>query len=327
MISAMSTRKVVLITTGGTIAGAGTDAGDSAHYTAGTLGAEALLASLGGGMADLPEIERIELFALDSKDMTPAHWFRLAQAVDTVLSRDDCDGVVITHGTDTLEETAWWLHLVLPGGKPVVLTAAMRPATALSSDGPMNLYQALRVAAHPDACDRGVLVVVNDQIFAAADIAKTHTRHVDALKAPASGPIGEADTVRFHHARLPDSAGAFTVAALAPGDSLPRVDILYVAAGAEPDLLSSAPQRGCAGVVLALPGNGSLPETWIRTIETLPQSLRVVRCTRTGAGAVTSAVPGRCESAGALSPVKARISLILALHAGLPIEAGLPGAG
>jgi len=325
-----SRRKVILITTGGTIAGAGTHSGDASAYTAGRLGADVLLAALGDSRAHLPDIELVELFSIDSKDMTPSHWIQLARRIQSALEQDDCDGVVVTHGTDTLEEAAWFLHLVLPVGAPVVLTAAMRPATALSSDGPMNLYQALQVAAHPDARDHGVLVVVNDRIFAAADVTKTHTRQVDAIQAPGAGPIGDASTIKFHHARSLDSAGICPIARLAQVAPLPRVDILYVAAGSEPDVLAQAASRGCAGVVLALPGNGSLPADWRPSVDVvLGQGLRVVRSSRTGAGDVTRSTAGSeqvLESAGALSPAKARISLMLSLATGPHDRNALPGA-
>jgi len=314
--------RLVLISTGGTIAGQAASAADTTGYQAGALDPAALLAAV-PGHEQFASVSVSPLMAIDSKDMTPRHWLLLARAITTHLARADCDGVVVTHGTDTLEETAWLLHLLIRPGKPVVLTAAMRPATALSADGPMNLYQAIAVASHPESHGQGILVVLNDRVFAGAEIVKTHTSAIDAIAAPDTGPIGSANPVHFRRRPNLDTAGIVPDSALTGVDELPRVDILYAAAGSPADLLADAGHRGAAGVVLALPGNGSLPDTWRDAAEPARRDgVRVVRASRTGAGTVSpmateqeaQAFPG----SGRLSPVKARIALMLEIATGDP---------
>ncbi|WP_323001236.1 asparaginase [Denitromonas sp.] len=311
--------RLTLLTTGGTIAGQAASAADTTGYTAGALDPAALVAAV-PGLATLAELHCDAVFSIDSKDMTPAHWLALRARVLHHLAQADCDGVVITHGTDTLEETAFFLHLTLPPGKPVVMTAAMRPATALSADGPMNLYQAVAVAAHPDSADKGVLVVVNGQIFAGADIVKTDTEALDAIAAPGRGPLGAAAPVRFFHPPALGHAGCIAPHALAGLSDLPRVDILQVAAGSAPDLLTAAVAAGARALVLALPGNGSLPQAWQDTVaQARTTGVAVVRSTRTAHGRVAHATDRSLPPAsGALNPPKARIALMLALASGQP---------
>ncbi|MBT0963510.1 asparaginase [Denitromonas iodatirespirans] len=311
--------RLTLLSTGGTIAGRAASAADTTGYTAGALDPAALIAAV-PGLDTLAMLSCEAVFAIDSKDMTPARWLTLLRTVRQHLARADCDGVVITHGTDTLEETAFFLHLCLPPGKPVVLTAAMRPATALSADGPMNLYQAVAVAADPAAHGKGVLVVMNDTIFAGATVVKRHTGALDAITAPDVGPLGHALPVRFVATPVDDTAGRVPADALAALDDLPRVDILHVAAGSDPDLLAGAADRHCAGVVLALPGNGSLPAAWVDAArQAQAAGVRVLRASRTPAGAVSpaadadAALPG----SGRLNPVKARIALMLEQATGI----------
>ncbi len=312
--------RIILLSTGGTIAGQARSAVDTTGYHAGELDAGELLATV-PGHEQLASVDVSPLLSIDSKDMTPKHWLLIARTVTVHLARNDCDAVVITHGTDTLEETAWLLHLLLPPGKPVVLTAAMRPASALSADGPMNLYQAIAVATNPEAHGKGVLVVMNDQIFAGADIVKTHTSALGAIAAPDTGPIGSALPVRFFRRPNLDTAGMVPADTLAGRDDLPRVDILFVAAGSDPDLLIEAGSRRAAGVILALPGNGSLPTAWHEAAEIARNAgVRVIRASRALGGAVSpmasDAPELQVQGSGRLSPVKARIALMLELATG-----------
>lgn len=311
--------RLTLLTTGGTIAGQAASSADTTGYTAGALDPSALIAAV-PGLGELAQLQCDSLLSIDSKDMCPAHWLTLLARVQHHLARPDCDGVVITHGTDTLEETAWFLHLCLPPGKPVVLTAAMRPASALSADGPMNLYQAVAVAAHAASANQGVLVVVNGHIFAGADIVKTDTQALDAIDAPARGPLGAAQPVQFYHPAALTQAGCVPADALAGLTELPRVDILYVAAGSDPDLLAAAIERGAKGIVLALPGNGSLPANWQCAADAArARAIAVIRSTRVAHGRVAHATDTTLPAAsGALNPAKARIALMLALAAGTP---------
>ncbi|TVO68047.1 asparaginase [Denitromonas ohlonensis] len=314
-----TTPRLTLITTGGTIAGQAASAADTTGYTAGALDPSALIAAV-PGLTDLAQLRADALFSIDSKDMSPAHWLTLLARVRHHLAQAECDGVVITHGTDTLEETAFFLHLTTPPGKPIVLTAAMRPASALSADGPMNLYQAVAVAAHASSANQGVLVVVNGHIFAAADIVKTDTQALDAIAAPARGPLGAAQPVQFYHPAALTQAGCVSADALAGQTGLPRVDILYVAAGCDPDLLTAAIERGAQGIVLALPGNGSLPVNWARAaLAAQTLGVAVIRSTRVAHGRVAHAADAAVPAAsGALNPAKARIALMLALAIGTP---------
>ena len=311
--------RLALLSTGGTIAGVAPRAIDTTGYRAGAIDAAGLLAAVPGAEA-LADIDVESVLAIDSKDMTPAHWLTVAQRLSERLARDDCDGVVVTHGTDTLAETAFFLHCVLPAGKPVVLTAAMRPATALSADGPMNLYEAIAVAASPAARDRGVLVVTNDCIFAARHVIKAHTRALQAIAAPERGPLGSAMPVRFVAPPSADNAGVVPLADLGAA-ALPRVDIFYVAAGSPPDLLATAAERGVAGVVLALPGHGSLPDYWFDAVRAAQAAgVQVVRSSHVARGPVSDAVIDGITLRGSstLGALKARIALMLALAVGKP---------
>lgn len=312
---------LILIATGGTIAGAAASSATTTGYRAGALDVSELLAAL-PPLAELASIECERLFALDSKDMGPPHWLALARAVEAARSRPDCDGVVITHGTDTLEESAFFLDLVLAPGKPVVLTAAMRPATALSADGPMNLLQACTVASDPAARGRGVLVVAADRIHAARWLAKADTHSLLALDAPGRCALGHALPVRFELPPFPATAPALPLQALDGRDDLPAVEVFYVGAGSAPALLAQAPALGLAGAVLAFPGNGSVPDAWLAAIRAAHAAgLALVRASRVARGGV-SPLPAehpladtlRC--AGPLDAAKARVALMLALTAG-----------
>ncbi|NMG77175.1 asparaginase [Aromatoleum diolicum] len=308
---------LALIATGGTIAGAAASATDTTGYTAGALGADALLAAV-PQLGEIADIRAKQLFRLDSKDMGPAHWLPLGRRAQALLDAPDIDGLVITHGTDTLEETAAYLHLTLDSRKPVVLTAAMRPATALSADGPMNLYNAACVATHPDSAGRGVLVSIGDAIFAAWGVRKLYTHRLDAFIGGPGGAIGQTSPIRFF-APARDTA-ASTVAIPADLKELPRVDVLYVAAGSPPDLLDAVLTAGAHGIVLALPGNGSLPASWEAAVtRTIANGVPIVRASRVGAGPVSPRAQDATwgtRPAGDLAPSQARVTLMLALACG-----------
>src|SRR5512143_3255082 len=190
-VSALAADKlpsVVVLATGGTIAGAA--ASDvQAAYTSGQVGVEQLLAAV-------PQAKKLavmrgeQISNIGSQDMNDAVWLKLARRINELTAMPDVDGVVITHGTDTIEETAYFLNLVVRSKKPVVLTAAMRPSTALSADGPLNFYNAVAVAANKDAAGRGVLVVINDWIHGASSLTKTNTTAVQTFLSPLRGLIG-----------------------------------------------------------------------------------------------------------------------------------------
>lgn len=310
-------KKIVILGTGGTIAGTG--AADSHAYTAAQLSAEDLvrgipaLARAAGGDLAVEQVAQI-----DSKDMDHAIWRRLAQRCLAHLADPGVGGLVITHGTDTIEETAWLLHELLPADKPVVLTCAMRPATALVADGPQNLLDAVLLAAHPQA--RGVLVCTLGAIHAAREVSKVHPQRLDAFASLGSGPVGwvESGQVRWAHDAPPRPAtprhGALPLAPAFASGAWPRVEIVLSHAGSDGALVDWMVAGGVRGIVAAATGNG-----------TLHHALQVALGRAVDAG-VAVRIAGRCplgrigaiegqpwRDAGGLSPVKARISLMLEL--------------
>jgi L-asparaginase len=311
--------RVALVTTGGTIAGLAPTATQTAGYRAGELDASQLLAAV-PGLEQLAAIDSVAPLAIDSKDITTGQWLALARCVEAQRMRPEIDAVVITHGTDTLEESAYFLNLVLAPGKPVVLTAAMRPAGALSADGPLNLYQAVKVAASGVTHGLGVCVVIHQQIWSARDLRKTRTHTLDAFAAPNTGPLGIAEPPALLSHPLDDGAGLVPLARLDGRIELPLVEVLYVAGGSQPVFLPALAALGVCGVVLALPGNGSLPAHWEAAVAALPdQGIAVVLASRTGGGPVSATASLRFgQPAGWLSPPQARIALMLALAVGEP---------
>lgn len=309
----MSLPKIALLTTGGTIAGVSDAASGPDAYTAGIVAGEALLAAV-PGLRERADIVVEPCLALDSKNMTPDHWLTIAQAARSLIAREDVAGLVVTHGTDTLEETALFLELLLPAAKPVVITGAMRPSDAVSADGPGNLLDAVRVAIHPAAHGRGTLVAFAEHILPARGLRKAHATSVDAFVA-LDGPVGSTrPEVRFFRPPAPRSELLPW-----PDADLPRVDILHMAAGISPEWLEAARGFGTRGVVLALTGNGSVPDAWREPVRQLVHDgIPVVRATRCGDGFVPSRrldVELGTFAAGRLGPAQARVALSLALAA------------
>ncbi|CAG9180971.1 asparaginase [Cupriavidus pampae] len=308
--------RIIVLATGGTIAGASGNPGSSAQYQAATVPVGALLQAV-PPLQRVARVEAEQVAQVDSKDMSFALWSALAARIAHWSAQPDVAGIVITHGTDTLEETAMFLHLTQPCPIPVVLTAAMRPSTSLSADGPLNLLDAVRVAAHADARGKGVLVVINQQIHAARDVAKTHTSAVDAFVSASGGPLGfvQDDYVRFARAPLP------RVAILPLPSAWPLVEI--VASYAEPGrvMVDALVAAGVRGIVVAAAGNGSVHEGLGAALaDAARQGVAVVRSSRTGAGHVAlpapaRAAPGGFASALDLNPYKARVLLLLLLAA------------
>ena len=192
--------RIAVIGTGGTIAGTAASAAQTTGYQAGALTVSHLLGAV-PALGAIARIDGEQLASIDSKDISVELWVELSQRLDTLLASDAIDGAVVTHGTDTLEETAYFLHLTLKSAKPVVLTAAMRPATALSADGPMNLLNAVIVAAAPASHGRGVLVAFANRIHSARDVTKTSTFSVDAFESPETGPLGWVQEGRVEYVR------------------------------------------------------------------------------------------------------------------------------
>ena len=306
--------KIVVLATGGTIAGVG-EAGKTAGYKPGALSAEELLFAV-PQLADIAEIEAIQICNVNSDDITAEVWLTLAGTINEMAKDPDIKGFVITHGTDTMEETAYFLNLTVKTDKPVVLTGSMRPATSISADGPMNLYESVSVAASDYAVGKGVLIVFSDRIYAARTAAKTSTYSVMALSAGETGSIGIVrDGLVYLYespSRKHTTDSEFDISGLT---SLPKVSILYFAVDAAPELLRYAAEHS-DGLVIAGAGAGEFSEKWIEIIRDL--TIPVVISSRIDDGVITrdNLLCANTVSANNLSPQKAAILLRLALTQG-----------
>lgn len=302
---------VVVIGTGGTIAGTAARPQDHVGYQAGALTAADLIGAVPALAGQALETE--SLAQLDSSDMDHATWCRLARAVQRHLARPEVAGVVITHGTDTLEETACFLHHTVQAHKPVVMTAAMRPATAPSPDGPQNLVDAITVAREAGA--RGVLAVANGQVFAGTEVRKVHGYRVDAFSAGDAGPLALLldGTVR----RLrdwPTEPPAHTAVLKTDPAGWPAVDIVTSHAGARPATVDALVAAGARGLVVAGTGNGSVHAALMEAARRAQaQGVVVRRASRCLLGGVVGTRPGALPSAGDATPAQARVQLLLEL--------------
>ncbi|MDS1139343.1 asparaginase [Pusillimonas sp. SM2304] len=306
---------IALLGTGGTIASTASSATVLADYTV-TEGIDDLLSAV-PALSSLANIQCQQVFNVDSRNITHAMLLKLAAKVNRLLADPGIDGIVITHGTDTLEETACFLHLTIHSAKPVVIVGAMRPASALSADGPLNLYNAVLLAAHPDARDLGVLATLNDSVHAARFVSKTHTAQVNAFGSPGYGSLGQIHNGRLHLFQAPIKHPAETRFSLAGLKTLPWVDILYDHQDAGLHLYEAAIAAGAQGIVIAGSGNGSLsPQAQKGVRLAKKHHIPCVRSSRCGAGMV-SASPDDARrgliAAQSLNPQKARILLMLAL--------------
>jgi L-asparaginase len=313
---AASLKNVRLLATGGTIAGAGEASG--ASYRAGVVPIGDILRAV-PGLAEVANISAEQVANVGSYDMDEATWRKLLSRVQAAVSAPEISGVVITHGTDTLEETAYFLSLTTPSTKPVVVIGSMRPGTAISADGPQNVLDAVRVASSDLARDRGVLVVMNDTIFDPASVTKMDVRRVNAFGAPTRGPIGEAtDRPRFFA-----NATAHDIAFPLTSTALPRVAIAYVYSGIQADDIRKVAE-GAKALVIAGAGAGSMSAGGRQAVKDLTsKGIPVVRTTRQGFGDVWVSPPSTGDlsdealqtiAGRELTPAKARILLMLALQ-------------
>src|SRR5947209_16861253 len=277
--------RVMILATGGTIAGAQPKPGE-VGYKAGTYDVTVLIKAV-PGMGDIASVSGEQIASIGSQDMNDAVWIKLARRVNQVLANPEVDAVVITHGTDTMEETGYFLNLVTKSDKPVVLVGSMRPATATSADGPMNLYNAVAVAVDPAARGRGVLVVMNDQIHYARETTKTNTTSLDTFSSPNRGLAGFVlfgKTRWFSKPELKHTAGSQFAGAVP--EKLPRVDIVYSYANAGPELVNAAVAAGAKGLVLAGVGDGNATQPLIDALSAaVKKGVVVVRSSRTNSGA------------------------------------------
>ena len=310
--------KIVVLATGGTIAGAATT-DVQAGYTSGQVGVEQLIAAV-------PQARKIatlrgeQISNIGSQDMNDEVWLKLASRVNALAATADVSGIVITHGTDTIEETAYFLNLVVKTKKPVVLTAAMRPATALSADGPLNFYNAVAVAADKDAAGRGVLVVINDWIHGASSLTKTSTTAVQTFMSPLSGLIGTVAYGKAEFNRGPIGRHtADSEFSLQGVTALPRVDIIMAYENMDGALVEAAVAAGAKGIVIAGVGNGNLTQAAVSTLAAqAKKGIVCVRASRVAVGRVERNVELDDDKLGFVAsldknPQKSRVLLRLAL--------------
>jgi len=309
---------VVVLATGGTIAGAA--ASDvQAGYTSGQVGVEQLLAAVPQAKK-LAVLRGEQIANIGSQDMNDEVWLKLARRVNELTAMPDVAGVVITHGTDTIEETAYFLNLVVKSRKPVVLTAAMRPSTALSADGPLNFFNAVAVAASQDAAGRGVLVVVNDWVHGASSLTKTSTTAVQTFLSPLTGLVGTVAYGEIDFNRGPigrhTSESEFSLDGVT---ALPRVDIIMAHENMDGALIDGAVAAGAKGLVIAGVGNGNMTAPALTALAKHAKAGVVcVRSTRVTTGRVGRNVEVDDDKAGFVAsldhnPQKARVLLRLAL--------------
>jgi L-asparaginase len=311
---------LVVIGTGGTIAGQGKASVNTSSYLCSVLGIDEILGAI-PHVTNLANLRAEQLLQTGSENFNNAHLLAIGRRIAELLARDDVDGVVVTHGTDTLEETAYLLHLTVKSDKPVVLTAAMRPASALSADGPLNLLNAVTVAAHPGSRGQGVLVAFNNKLHSARDVVKTSTYAVDAFQSPEIGALGwvQDGRVEFQRAvvRPHTLATEFVI-----GPKWPHVEIVASYAGVSRIAVDALVAAGVRGIVVAGTGNGSIHVSMQQALaDAASQGVAVVRSSRVGSGHVMRNGAAADDalgfvSAGSLNPYKARVLLMLALAAG-----------
>jgi L-asparaginase len=314
--------RVYVLSTGGTIAGQGASSTDLSNYKPGSILGEQLVKAV-PQIAEIADVRVEQIVNIPSHDITIANWLTLAKRIQRIIADDPAAaGFVITHGTNTLEETAYFLNLTIRSDKPVVLVGSMRPATAISADGPLNLLNAVKTAMSPDARGKGTLIVMNDEIGGARDTTKTNTLRVETFKSPELGLLGyvDEDKVAFYRAttKRHTANSEFDVAALA---QLPKVAIAYSYVDPDPSMIRAVVSSGAKGIVFAGTGNGALSTAErdaIAEINKMPSATRpiLVRSSRVGNGRVTATAQFEelgVLAADTLNPQKARILLMLAL--------------
>ena len=309
----MEKKRIYVIACGGTIAGKAASAEDLTGYTAGEATIDELLTAV-PEMARYADVQGEQFCNIDSSNMTESLWLALAKRVAEIADDDAVDGIVITHGTDSLEETAYFLHLTVHTAKPVVMVGSMRPSTAVSADGPLNLLEAVQAAAEPSLGKHGVVVVMNGVIHSARFVEKTDTTHVDTFKSRQMGCLGFMQDGRPHVYQTPLRRHTYTSRLSCSTAALPSVSILYAYVGMAPSLVSAA-AADAQGIILAGLGHGQMPDAvWEAVQKAKAQGTIVVRASRT-LGGIVSTVPKYASlvCADTLTPQKAKILLQLAL--------------
>jgi L-asparaginase len=309
---------IVILATGGTIAGAAAT-GTQSGYTSGQVTIDTMINAV-PGIKDLANLKGEQVANVGSQDMSFDIMLKVAKRINELLPSPGVDGIVITHGTDTMEETAYFLNLTVKSNKPVVLVGSMRPSTAVSADGPLNLYNAVAVAADPNAKGRGVLVVMNDWIHAAHSVTKTSTTAVQTFVSPLRGLIGVSAYGKNDFYNSPPwkhtTSSEFDISNVT---RMPRVDIIYADADMPPDLIDASVNNGARGVVIAGVGNGNMNMASLEAAaRAVQKGVIVVRSSRVAIGTVGRNVEVKDDELGfiasdELNPQKARILLSLAL--------------
>jgi L-asparaginase len=311
---------VMILATGGTIAGTAASSTATGDYQAAKVG-------IGNLLETVPELKKVanvtgeQVFQIASGNITNDHWLKLAKRANELLAKDDVDGIVITHGTDTIEETAYFLNLVVKSRKPIVIVGSMRPSNAISADGPINIYDGVTLAASPEAAGKGVLVVLNDQINRAREVTKTNTANTDTFRNWELGFMGymRDDAPHIYHVstRKHTADTEFDVSGL---DTLPQVDIVYAYANMNRVAVDALVAAGAKAIVYAGVGDGSVarPTAELALIEARKKGVIVVRASRVGNGIVVRNTEERDDELGyvvadTLNPQKARILVMLAL--------------
>src|SRR5436189_1719960 len=317
-IFAQSLPRVIILATGGTIAGDGASA-DRAGYTAGKIPIDDLIGSI-PSVKKIADITGEQVASVGSQDMTVDIWKKLAVRINEIFKNNEADGIVVTHGTDTQEETAYFLDLVVTSEKPVVLTGSMRPATAISADGPKNLYDAITIAIDPKSKGRGVLVSFNEGIYDAREVMKMSTTFTNAFGSPNTGAIGHAyDGKVEYYANAVRERDPNSPVVIKADTKLPRVDIVYMYADAPPDMIDMLVAKKVDGIVIAGVGNGNFNKAYMEAVKkAVAAGVIVCRASRTPSGRVLLHDEINDEQLGTivsddLTPQKARILLMLGL--------------
>ena len=302
--------EVLILATGGTIASTGNYYGDRGGAVNKVSVEE--LEKAAPGLEKLAQLSAEQFSNVASGAIGPTQWLDLSRRINTAFhDRSSLSGIVVTHGTDTMEETSFFLDLTVTGDHPVVVTGAMRPADAIGADGPANLFNAVRAAAAPASRGRGTMVLMDDRLFAAREVTKTNTTRVETFQAPEHGPLAivDHDTILFNRAR-PSARHTFDVSNLR---ELPRVEIIYSYGGADSTLIDAAVAAGAKGIVVAGVGaGGTTPAQSTALRRAAQKGVLIVMSSRTGSGRVSGSNPSRI-AAGDLNVQKARILLMLAL--------------
>ncbi|MFY0601606.1 MAG: asparaginase [Cyclobacteriaceae bacterium] len=309
---------VKILATGGTIAGSASSA-TSSSYAAGQVGIQTMINAV-PGIKEIANVSGEQVSNVGSQDMTIDIWLKLANRINELLASDDVDGIVITHGTDTQEETAYFLSLVVKSDKPVVTTGSMRSSTSISAEGPLNLYNAVAIAASPEAKGKGVMVSLNDQIHGARDVSKMNTTNVNSFVSPIKGVLGGVFYGRLGFFREPTTKlGLQSEFSVDGVKELPRVDIIYGCADMSPDLIDMLVNAGAKGIVIAGVGNGNMNTATLNAAKKASEKgVIVVRSTKAATGWVLRDNEFKDADYGTiaghdLGPVKSRILLMLTL--------------